>query len=232
MVQYVILFDLDNTLIEIKNSHQFFDQIIIDVFDEVGIKAPNLEQRNLLWRNSDYKTLLRNWNFPDGDHILFWKIFDKIDFKRRQELYSESKLIMYDDVVDILKRLQEMKVHINIITNTTEEITEFELRVFKISKYFDFICTLGDKQDICKPSPEGINIILKSLPNREKISLKNVYIVGDASVDIEAGKNAGIKTILINRYHKDISKFKEKPDYIIKNLYELIDILKLSNIQS
>ena len=46
MDRKIILFDLDNTLIEIQNSFNHFDQIIVDVFNEVGVEPPSLEQRN------------------------------------------------------------------------------------------------------------------------------------------------------------------------------------------
>ena len=100
-LQAIIFFDLDNTLVKIENSHNFFDNIIVEVFDEYNIPPPAAEQRNQLWRNSDYKNLLKSWNFQDPD--LFWKTFDRFDLKYRKDFYNQGKLKLFDDVVPTLE---------------------------------------------------------------------------------------------------------------------------------
>ena len=100
----VILFDLDDTLIEIENSYDYFDGIIQQVFIKEGITVPSAEQRDLLWRNSNYKELLRSWGFPD--YILFWKIFDDIDFEGRKKLIKQGKIRIYNEVQPLLELLR------------------------------------------------------------------------------------------------------------------------------
>ncbi|MHA1383606.1 MAG: HAD family hydrolase, partial [Candidatus Helarchaeota archaeon] len=56
---------------------------------------------------------------------------------------------------------------------------------------------------------------------------KNMFIIGDTDLDIRAGKNANIKTVLIKRKHnKSIEMISDiKADYIIENLIEFKEIL-------
>ncbi|MCP4764162.1 MAG: HAD family hydrolase [archaeon] len=231
----LILFDLDNTLIFIDDVNNYFDQIIVDVFKEVDIEVPSIEQRNLLWRNHDFKSLLKEWNFPDSSKK-FWNIFDDMDLKRRKILHTRNKIALYDDVLPILKHFKNNEyVFTSIITNTTKEITEFELKSFNLLEYFDEICALGgiikDSAELTKPAPDGIFAIISRIEKKNsdknlKFSKENVFIIGDMNSDIQAGINAGIKTIYINRKNKVIPTISTKPDYIINYLDEILAFIK------
>jgi D-glycero-D-manno-heptose 1,7-bisphosphate phosphatase len=62
-----------------------------------------------------------------------------------------------------------------------------------------------------------------------KINLRKSYMVGDSVTDIEAGKKAGCKTVLIHKYKCDVCQFlqerKVKPDFIAENLYQAVQII-------
>ncbi|HEW92198.1 MAG TPA: HAD family hydrolase [Thermotogaceae bacterium] len=61
------------------------------------------------------------------------------------------------------------------------------------------------------------------------INLSNSWMVGDGLTDIEAGKKAGCKTILIGRMKCELCRLmdeKNTPDYIVKDLYSSIDVIK------
>ena len=55
------------------------------------------------------------------------------------------------------------------------------------------------------------------------IDIKNSFIVGDRWRDIEAGKNAGCKTILIKSQH--VEHITIVPDYEITSLPELLNLI-------
>lgn len=225
-LQAIIFFDLDNTLIEIKNSHRFFDNIIVEVFKEFNISPPTVEQRNQLWRNSDYKQLLKSWNFSDPN--LFWRTFDKLDLNYRKELYSQGNLKIFDDVIPTLKNLKKFDdIGLILITNSSLDITNFELDLYDLRDYFLEILTLGDDQNDCKPNPKRIIQTLDSLSNNFEFTIDDVFIIGDSPFDISAGKNANIKTIMIKRCEKSHKLWADLPDYIIDNIAQLFSILHL-----
>jgi FMN phosphatase YigB (HAD superfamily) len=225
-LQAILFFDLDNTLVEIQNSHDFFDSIIIDVFKERSIDPPEKEERNRLWRDSNYKTLLKEWNYPDP--VVFWKRFDKIDLKKRKELFTQGSLKLFEDVFPILKKISTFEgVYLILITNSSKEIVEFELTSFDLKQFFNMILALGDTQDDCKPNPRRILESLTNLSEKYHFSNDRVFIVGDSPFDISAGKNAEIKSILLRRKDHSKRKFSDVPDYTIKNMAEILAILKL-----
>lgn len=225
-LQAIIFFDLDNTLVKIENSHNFFDNIIVEVFDEYDIQPPTKEQRNQLWRNSDYKSLLRSWNFQDPE--LFWKTFDRFDLNHRKNFYNQGKLKLFDDVIPTLEKLSKyVDIHLVLITNSSLDITNFELDTYGLRKYFHEILALGDTQDDCKPNPKPIMQSLNSLSGEYDFSKDKVFIVGDSPFDISAGKNAGIKSILMKRWEKSHKRWADIPDYTIQSMDRLFSILNL-----
>jgi len=208
-------------LIEIKNSYSYFDNIIVKVFNKFGKKVPPVNKRDQLWRNVDYKTLLKSWNFPD--HDLFWKTFDDIDFIGRQLLLQKGSIKLYNDVIPYFLKSRGSKKRLSIIiTNTTQQIAEFILNHFDLVKYFYSIYGLGETQELCKPSPGGINSILNDLSKHYNFKKSDVYIIGDSENDIIAGKKAGIRTIYLNR--KNL-KIESKSDFFINTLDELFQVV-------
>ena len=225
-LQAIIFFDLDNTLVKIENSHNFFDNIIVEVFNEYNIKPPTKEQRNQLWRNSDYKKLLQSWNFQDP--VLFWKTFDRLDLNHRKTLYNQGNLKTFDDVIPTLEKLRKFEdIRLVLITNSSLDITNFELDSYGLRKYFNEILALGDTQDDCKPNPKRILQLLDSLSNEHEFSKDKVFIIGDSPFDISAGKNANIKSILMKRWDKSHKLWTDLPDYTIDNMEHIFSILQL-----
>lgn len=56
-------------------------------------------------------------------------------------------------------------------------------------------------------------------------SARGSYFIGDGQTDVEAGSNAALKTVLVlsgKTDLKDVKKWKDKPDFIFKNLLEAV----------
>jgi len=81
-----------------------------------------------------------------------------------------------------------------------------------------------------KPKPGMLKRAKKDLD----LDLKQSFLIGDKMSDIEAGYRAGCKTILVltgqgNGELKKISEMNIKPNYISKDLYTAIQIIKRNN---
>lgn len=58
------------------------------------------------------------------------------------------------------------------------------------------------------------------------VDFKNTFFIGDGSMDIEAGKKVGCKTILLlcgKSRKEDVKDWEYKPDYIKKDLLEAVN---------
>ena len=79
-----------------------------------------------------------------------------------------------------------------------------------------------------KPKP---GLLLKAAAEFD-IDLGESWIVGDGLTDIEAGKRAGCKTILIGNMKCDLCRLMDekniRPDYIVSNLYMAKDAINRS----
>jgi D,D-heptose 1,7-bisphosphate phosphatase len=78
-----------------------------------------------------------------------------------------------------------------------------------------------------KPSPE---LVFKAA-NDFKIDLSKSYFVGDSVSDIECGKNAGLKTILVKTgYGKEsfsiLQKQNKFPTFVAQNIIEVCSFIK------
>ncbi len=79
--------------------------------------------------------------------------------------------------------------------------------------------------DCRKPKPG----LLKRAAQDLNIDLRQSYMVGDGFADIEAGKKAGCKTILLSHYSSLLSKLIERkkvyPDWIEENILDVVKII-------
>ncbi len=119
----------------------------------------------------------------------------KIDEKTKTEL--ESKFLTLIESKSIL----------------FEEIKYCHHHENSINKNYPKLCSCR------KPKP---GMLLK-LSKKWNIDLKNSYAIGDTWKDILAGKKSGCKTILICKQWSHLEKCL--PDYKVKNLREILDII-------
>jgi D-glycero-D-manno-heptose 1,7-bisphosphate phosphatase len=82
-------------------------------------------------------------------------------------------------------------------------------------------CPHNAKQDCFCRKPKPGMILLAS--KKHGIDLSTSWIVGDRDIDIEAGMNAGIQTVFINRRWKNESGIKA--DFRCDSIEEAVDVI-------
>ena len=85
----------------------------------------------------------------------------------------------------------------------------FQREGIHIKKTFFCPHTPAERCGCRKPSPFFLNEAAKEF----HIDLKRSYMVGDRQSDIQTGKNAGTKTVMVKNQHHDPTKCIEPPDY-------------------
>ncbi len=218
-----ILFDLDNTLVEIPNTWQYFDEIIVETLAlDFQLPVPDQVMRDTLWRSGkEYISILKGWGIDDPN--IFWRHFDIRDGNKRAFLIQEQKLTIYADVIPVLKTLRARKIKLGILTNTPRFIAETELEAFELTHYFNVVLGLGDNQAICKPEPEGILQCLSICDCNPPECL----MIGDTAIDLVAAKRAGVGSILIDRTGKKCIDHQELTEYDFIRITSLNQILNL-----
>ncbi len=142
-------------------------------------------------------------------------------------MIKNGEIYLFNDARGIINELKFINdIKLGIISNTPASIANLELDLIDLpyNKIFHEIYLLGTEQQYkAKPQPDTIFEFMK----KYNLSNKNMYIVGDTDLDIQAGKNAKINTVLIKRKHNRSIEFSKdkKPDYIIENLLEIKKII-------
>ena len=136
-------------------------------------------------------------------------------FLSHYEKNLTNNTYLYDNVKETLLELKKDYI-LTLITNKPYKF------VSPILKYFDLdifeIVLGGDSLEYKKPHPYPLEYCM------DKLNLKpdEVVMVGDSFNDIEAAKNAGVKSILVTYgFDEDI-----KADYKINNFKDIKKCLK------
>lgn len=166
--------------------------------------------------------------------------------------YRKDQLRLISKSADAIRLLNQKDFKVIIITNQAgvakgyysekdtmlfnqSMIEELELQGAKIDAiyccyYHPEAKLLGYKIDYdCRKPKPGM---LKKAEKELDINIKQSYMVGDKKSDIDAGNNAGCRTILVlTGYGKDeIRKYDIKCNFIAKDLYEAVKMIIKGNI--
>ena len=107
-------------------------------------------------------------------------------------------------------------------TQTRETVENINVAIKSQLSIDEFLVCYHDDADNCfcrKPKPGSL------LQSAEKygLSLKDCFMVGDRWSDIEAGKSAGCKTILIEYHYRETKNIK--PDFRVDNFCQAAEVI-------
>lgn len=211
----LVIFDLDGTLVDAYPA-------IISSFNHAmrALKLP--PQKNLIIRRAV------GW----GDKNLLEPFVGRRLATRALSIYRKDHKISLKKKTRFLPGAQaligELKRQGYLLALASNRPTKFShiiLEHLRIAEYFDYILC-GDKVVKGKPHPEILRRILKKLSVRPQ---EAVY-VGDMTIDVVAGKRAGIKTIAVatgSNTRKELSRLK--PYRVIPRITQVTNILTQLN---
>jgi HAD superfamily hydrolase (TIGR01549 family) len=207
-----IFFDFDGTICDARElAFQSFSKVL----DEYECKADKKFILSLMGTKLEHmlKEVGLNIGHIDTARRRFYKYFNE-----------EAALGKVHLCVSV-KPLQELSKEYNliIISHSETDYIKTALKTLKIKKLFKKIYG-AEKYD-------SKDEILKKLFKKYKIDPKTAIYVGDRYSDVEYAKKAGCIAVAIHNKcsWSDYKTIKQtKPDYIIKDFYELKKILKRS----
>lgn len=124
----------------------------------------------------------------------------------------------YPHVEDTLRILKDFKKA--VISNKRESFSRQILDKLGLIKYFDDVVgsdTFREK----KPSP----LPVVQLMNKYRIPFSDALFIGDSSIDIETGKNAGIKTVAVTYGYRSVQTL-QNADFLINTIKDIIHLLQ------
>ncbi len=134
-----------------------------------------------------------------GDRNFMERFVAKKDAREGLKLYRphhEKSLLRYSRVIPgarkLLRDLKKKGYKLAIASNRPPKFSKILLKHLGLLKYFDVVACAKDKTEI-KPKPFLIPKILRKL----KVSKAEALYIGDMTVDVRAGRNAGVKVIAV-----------------------------------
>ena len=208
-----ICFDLDGTLVDSRDTILKSTKVALD---QLNI-AHNIPE--------DVFTKMIGKHFVD--------IFEELkinvpDFEKFITIYKElyfdfmDSSNLYPEVKETLNYLNKKQIKVSLLTTKVQDQAEKIIDHFNLRSSFNYL--MGRRDGLAhKPSPEPLLSICKELNLNPSVTL----MIGDTELDIQCGKNAGSKTCgVLYGYRSKSQLEKEKPDFLISGLNELIKILK------
>ena len=208
-------FDLDGTLIKSKDV---ISEIINETLSEFGYN-PFTEEEML---SSVGMPLEKLFSLKAEEEVVPEMC------KRYVEKYLNKgldKTERYEEVVNILKDLKDEETKIGIVTTKSEEEAERVIEHFGLSPYVDVVVGHNSRW---KPKPEPDPILLAC--SKLSIPVDKTIMIGDANVDIAAGKQAGTFATVGVLWGVGRENDLKDADYLVNTPMELkICVQKIKN---
>ncbi|MGQ9788341.1 MAG: HAD family hydrolase [Candidatus Hadarchaeaceae archaeon] len=229
----VVLFDLDETIIDdlpgLERCHRAVAKRLRRYLESQEIMVNEEELFNLITKLDDKMNFERRYIRKDWWPVLIEKMGLKI--KLPTELLEELTRIYwktfaensrpYPDAEPTLNYLKSKGYRLGIVTDTdgTKGIKEMRLKRLNFLEKFDVVIISGEDTPKTKPDPGPFQLAAKRLGVRPE---ECVFVGDKPFTDIDGGKAAGMKTILVKRRDWGVA---EIADYTIRDLAELRKLL-------
>lgn len=204
-----VLFDLDGTLLDSFSVHYEVYEIMFAYFGIHIEKKQFLKSYSPNW----YKTYeamglpKSKWGMADD----FWV----------KEANKKNPLI-FPGTMETLSKLKS-RYSLGIVTSGSKNRVEADVEKNNISRFFKTIVT-GDDIQYPKPHSEGLEIALLNL----KLQAKEAVYFGDSDADYQMAKAAGVNFLGVMSDFASLRK--DDSDYLICNLTDIPDMLKIQNL--
>lgn len=228
-----VLFDLDETLTDaptgLEAAHRAVAGRLHRHLIECGVEVDEAPIRSKLKVLDDRMNMETKYNRDAWWPVLLEEIGaeQKISHSLIEELtqlywatFAEASK-PYADAEPTLSYLAGKGYKLGLVTDTDGRPMMKRKRIERIEfiKLFDVIVVGGEDTPRTKPSPEPFLLAASKLG----LSASDCVFVGDKPfTDIKGAKTTGMRTILVKRRDWGV---EERPDFTIKSLSELHDVL-------
>jgi len=124
---------------------------------------------------------------------------------------------MAPDAAPLLEHLAHHGKRMGVLTRNTRAHALLTLDAAGIAAVFDPEDVIGRDGAQPKPSPEGIALLAR----RWRAPTSDVVMVGDYLFDLQAGRAAGVCTVLVDRART--GRWRDQADLVVGGLDELLE---------
>ncbi len=221
-----VVFDLDNTLVDFMKMKKRAIEEAIPAMIDAGLEITAEKADKII--DEIYKE--QGIEYQQVFDVFLQRVLKKVDYKilsagivayRRAR---EAALIPYPHVYSTLNKLAKMGILMGILSDAPVKEAWLRLAFLNFHHIVDAVVTFDDTGER-KPSPKPFMKMLEKL----EVDPGEALMVGDwAERDVIGAKNVGMKTAFA-RYGDTFDTGEHNADYELKDIAELIDIIKKEN---
>ena len=210
-----VVFDFDGTLAVLNIDFSEMREQVFELMRKYGVNEEKIEERYLLEIIDEVAQILSQKNTSTAE--TFYQEAHQILHEVELRAAEEGKLL--PGVEAALKSLRDKGLKVGIVTRNCEEA------VRKVVPDIEAFCDVFVPRDLIKrvkPHPEQLTSVLKAL----HVTGGETVMVGDHTIDIQAGKRVGMRTIgvLTGRVKKEEFE-KAGADYVLKDASEVCRLI-------
>ena len=214
-----IIFDAYGTLFDVNSAAEKCKEKIGDKWEDFANywRVTQLEYtwlRSLMSRHKDF------WQVTEDSLNKSMKKFN-INQNMRSELLNLYKILStYPEVKKTLEELKSKNLKLAILSNGTPSLLDELVKSNSLQEFFDDVFSI-ETVGIYKPSRNVYDIPIK----KYNISKNEVVFLSSNTWDVSGGGNFGYKSIWVNRNNNIFDNLDYSPEYELKNLKNLLDII-------
>ena len=215
-----IIFDAYGTLFDVNSAAEKCKDKIGNKWEDFANywRTTQLEYtwlRSLMKRHKDF------WQITEDSLKKSMKAFN-IDPSMKNELLNLYKILSpFKEVPETLKILKEKNFKLSILSNGTPSLLNELVRNNDLDNLFDDLFSI-EQVGIYKPDSKVYDLPIK----KYKIEKNEVAFLSANTWDVSGGGNYGFNSIWVNRNNSIFDNLDYKPLNEIKNLRELIKLIK------
>lgn len=211
MKKSLFIFDLDGTLID---AYQAIWETLLYTLNALG------------YEQVDFETAKRAVGYGDKNYIP--RFFKPQHIEQARKIYREYHLKNLNGKVHLLPGARQIleKLHKNkrLITIASNRPSESGLAIIENLGIINFFSNMvfGDQVQQQKPHPDMILRLIEE----GGVKTEHTVFIGDMTIDVFTGKNAGVDTIVVPTGSSSREELVEsKPTWLCNSLFEVIKML-------
>lgn len=210
-----VIFDFDGTLAVLNIDFSSMKERVFHLMSQMGVNEESIGERYLLEMIDEVsqRLLEKNLAAAEGFYEEAHRILHSIELKAAEEgrLMAGAKAT--------LEQLRSRGIKVGIVTRNCEDAVR---KVFpQINEFCDVFISRNSTKKV-KPHPDHLMFVMKAL----NVSGEEAVMIGDHTIDIQAGKRVGMKTIGVLTGRVAREEFEEAgADYILNEATEICGLL-------
>jgi phosphoglycolate phosphatase len=203
-----VIFDLDGTLID---SYQAIYLGFHHAYTQMGLSPMSYEQVKRvvgLGLDHTFRELLGEERVSRG--LLLFR-------KKYEEVFRENTRLL-PDAREVLETLHDRGIRLAVATNKLGRFSREIFEHFEMEKLFTVIVGDGDVPQN-KPDPEMLRLAMEKMG----VEKERTIFVGDSVIDIQTGKNAGVRVFAVPAGNTDRRDLENaQPAVMLDRLLDLL----------